>query len=234
MYFFDYTWFILIPGLIVSAIAQAQVTRNFNRYSEVPSSRRLSGAQAARSILNANGLSNVSLQAIRGNLTDHYDPRDKSISLSEGVVNSTSIAAVAVAAHETGHAIQDGRNYFPLRFRNAMVPVCNFTSQAAWPLFFIGLIFGGFSRTGSNIGYILMDVGILFFMIALLFYIITLPVEFNASHRALIQLEDQNLIDPGEKKAVKRVLSAAAMTYVASTFVAFLNLLRMLALRNRS
>lgn len=230
MLFFDWTWIILIPGLIISIIAQAKVSSAFNAYSRVTSSQRLTGAETARRLLDFNHL-NVSIHGIQGNLTDHYDPRNKSMALSDGVGNSDSIAAVAVAAHETGHACQDGEGYFPLRFRNAIVPLCNFTSNMAWPLFFIGLIFGG--RYGNQVSIILMDVGIWFFMIALIFYLVTLPVEFNASHRAIVMLKQYNLIAPQEERAVKKVLSAAAMTYVASTLVAFLNLIRMLALRGR-
>jgi len=231
MYFFDWTWLILIPGLIISAIAQAKVSSAFNTYSEVPSENGLTGADAARRLLDANGLSQVRIQGISGNLTDHYDPRDKSMSLSQGVGASKSIAAVGVAAHETGHAIQDAQGYFPLKFRNAIVPVCNFTSNAAWPLFFIGLILGG---ARSSFGILLMDVGIIFFSVAVVFYLITLPVEFNASHRAVEELKRYSLIRPEEEVAVRKVLSAAAMTYVASCLVAFLNLFRMIALRNRN
>ncbi|MDD2414480.1 MAG: zinc metallopeptidase, partial [Eubacteriaceae bacterium] len=136
-----------------------------------------------------------------------------------------------IAAHETGHAIQDAQGYFPLKFRNFIVPICNFTSNAAWPMFFIGLLLGG-SR--SDFGLILMDLGIIFFAVALVFYLVTLPVELNASHRAVAALVEYQLVAPGEERAVKKVLSAAAMTYVASTLMAFLNLFRMLAIRGRN
>lgn len=229
--FFDWTWLILIPGLIISMIAQAKVSSAFNAYSKVSARSGMTGQQVAERLLALNQL-RVSIHGISGELTDHYDSRNKSMALSAGVGQSDSIAAIAVAAHETGHACQDGQGYFPLRFRNVIVPLCNFTSNAAWPLFFIGLILGG--RYGSSWGLMLMNIGILFFAVALVFYIITLPVEFNASHRALVMLKQYQLIDVSEERAVKKVLRAAAMTYVASTLMAFLNLFRMLLIRGRN
>lgn len=222
---------ILIPGLILAAYAQYQVSSAYKTYSRVRTRNGLTGAEAARRLLDINGLSNVGIESISGNLTDHYDPRSKVMRLSGGVGNQDSIAAVGVAAHETGHAIQDKEGYFPLRFRNAIVPVCNFASNAAWPLFFIGLIFG---RGGTSFGMTLMNIGIILFCVSLVFYIITLPVEFNASRRAVAALQEYQLIAPGEEQGVKKVLWAAALTYVASTLMAFLNLLRLLALRNRN
>lgn len=222
---------ILIPGLILAAYAQYQVSSAYKTYSRVRTRNGLTGAEAARRLLDINGLSNVGIESISGNLTDHYDPRSKVMRLSGGVGNQDSIAAVGVAAHETGHAIQDKEGYFPLRFRNAIVPVCNFASNAAWPLFFIGLIFG---RGGTSFGMTLMNIGIILFCVSLVFYIITLPVEFNASRRAVAALQEYQLIAPGEEQGVKKVLRAAALTYVASTLMAFLNLLRLLALRNRN
>lgn len=222
---------ILIPGLILAAYAQYQVSSAYKTYSRVRTRNGLTGAEAARRLLDINGLSNVGIESISGNLTDHYDPRSKVMRLSGGVGNQDSIAAVGVAAHETGHAIQDKEGYFPLRFRNAIVPVCNFASNAAWPLFFIGLIFG---RGTNGFGVTLMNIGIILFCVSLVFYIITLPVEFNASRRAVAALQEYQLIAPGEEQGVKKVLRAAALTYVASTLMAFLNLLRLLALRNRN
>lgn len=222
---------ILIPGLILAAYAQYQVSSAYKTYSRVRTRNGLTGAQAARKLLDINGLSNIGIESIGGNLTDHYDPRHKVMRLSGGVGSQDSIAAVGVAAHETGHAIQDKEGYFPLRFRNAIVPVCNFASNAAWPLFFIGLIFG---RGGTGFGVTLMNIGIILFCVSLVFYIITLPVEFNASRRAVAALEEYQLIAPGEEQGGKKVLRAAALTYVASTLMAFLNLLRLLALRNRN
>ena len=227
-FFFDYTWLILIPGIIVAAWAQYQVSSAYKTYSRVPTRNGLTGAEAARQLLNINGLGNVAIEGISGELTDHYDPRSKKMRLSGGVGGSTSIAAVGVAAHETGHAIQDKEGYWPLRFRNAIVPVCNVASSAAWPLFFIGLIFGG---GRGSFGVMLMNLGIVLFCISLVFYIITLPVEFDASRRAVKALIDYNLIAPGEEVGGKKVLRAAALTYGASALMAILNLLRLLVLR---
>ncbi len=229
MFFWDWTYLLLIPGIIISAIAQAKISSAYRTYSRVASKTGLSGAEAARRLLDINGLSNVRIEGIGGELTDHYDPRKKIMRLSNGVGNNRSIAAIGVAAHETGHAIQDKVGYWPLRFRNAIVPVCNISSNMAWPLFFIGLIFGSRSVVGTW----LMNLGIVLFCVSLLFYLITLPVEFNASRRAVAALTEYQLIAPGEEKGVKKVLQAAALTYVASALMAFLNLLRLLVLRDR-
>lgn len=229
MFFWDWTFFLLIPGIIVAGYAQAQVSKAYRTYSRVATKNGMSGAEAARRLLDINGLRNVHIEGIAGELTDHYDPRSKVMRLSGGVGGGRSIAAVGVAAHETGHAIQDKEGYWPLKFRNAVVPVCNVASNMAWPLFFIGLIFGARSVLGTW----LMDVGILLFCVSLVFYIITLPVEFNASSRAVAALTEYQLIAPGEEKGVKKVLRAAALTYVASALMAFLNLVRLLLLRGR-
>ncbi|HEY5537750.1 MAG TPA: zinc metallopeptidase [Acetobacterium sp.] len=219
---FDITFLILIPGLLLAAYAQYQVSSAYKTYSNVPTKTGITGAAAARALLNTNDLSNVGIEDIAGNLTDHYDPRKKVMRLSQGVSQKASIAAVGVAAHETGHALQDKDGYWPLRARNIIVPVAGFGSNLAWPLFFIGLIFAQ--------GW-LMDLGIVLFSIALLFTIITLPVEFNASSRAVKSLIDNQIIQPGEEIGVKKVLRAAALTYVAAALMAFLNLLRLVILR---
>lgn len=230
MYYFGSSWLILLPGLIIAAIAQAKVSKAYKTYSRVPTRTGMTGKDAARRLLDANGLTNVGIEMISGEMTDHYDPKRKVMRLSNGVGNGASLASVGIAAHETGHAIQDAKGYMPLRFRNAMVPVCNLTSQAAWPMFFIGLVLGG---NRSSFGIILMNLGIILFAVALVFYIVTLPVEFNASSRAVAALTQYGIVSPGEEVGVKKVLSAAAMTYVASTLMAFLNLVRMLAIRER-
>lgn len=230
-YSFYGSMLILIPGLILAAFAQYQVSSAYKTYSRVKTSNGLTGAQAARKLLDINGLNNIGIESISGNLTDHYDPRNKVMRLSGGVGGADSIASVGVAAHETGHAIQDKEGYFPLKIRNAIVPVCNIASRAAWPLFFIGLFF---SSGSGSIGMTLMNIGIILFCVSLVFYIITLPVEFNASKRAIASLQEYNLIAPGEEIGVKKVLRAAALTYVASALMAFLNLIRLLALRNRN
>lgn len=232
MYFWgDWTWILLIPGLIISAIAQAKVTSAFNRYSKVRTQNGVTGAEAAREIMQDSGL--PSLRSIRivpisGELTDNYNPSTKIMSLSQNVMNSATVAAVGVAAHETGHAIQDAVNYGPMRFRNAIVPVCNFASQASWPLFLIGLVFAGGQ---GSFGMMLMNIGILLYCVALIFYLITLPVEFNASSRALKALDEYRILEPDELQGAKRVLQAAALTYVASMLTALLTLVRLLVLR---
>jgi len=220
MYFL--TFIILIPGLLLAAYAQYQVSSAYKTYSNVPTKTGITGAGAARAILNTNDLESVGIEDIAGNLTDHYDPRKKVMRLSQGVSQKASIASVGVAAHETGHALQDKDGYWPLRARNIIVPVAGFGSNLAWPLFFIGLIFAQ--------GW-LMDLGILLFSVALLFTVITLPVEFNASSRAVKSLVDNQIIQPGEEVGVKKVLRAAALTYVAAALMAFLNLLRLVILR---
>jgi len=223
---FDMTFLILIPGFILAAYAQYQVSSAYKTYSKVPTKTGITGADAARAILNNNDLKNVGIENIAGNLTDHYDPRGKVMRLSEGVSQKASIAAVGIAAHETGHALQDKDGYWPLRFRNIIVPISGFASNLAWPLFFLGFFFAQ-----TSWGYALMDLGIILFCLALVFTVITLPVEFNASSRAVRTLIDNHIIQPGEEVGVKKVLRAAALTYVAAALMAFLNLLRLLLLR---
>lgn len=228
MYFipFDVTIFLLIPGMIFAAYAQFQVSTAYKAYSKIPTKNGISGSEAARRLLNANGLSNVNIENIAGNLTDHYDPRDKTMRLSSGVGQQTSIASVGIAAHETGHALQDKEGYGPLRFRSFMVPVTGFASNLAWPIFLIGFFFAQ-----SSWGLMFMDLGIVLFSLALLFSVITLPVEFNASKRAIAALVDNNLIQPGEEVGVRKVLRAAALTYVAAALMSLLTLLRLVLLR---
>lgn len=229
----DWTWMLLIPGMIISAIAQARVSSAFNRYSRVRTQNGVTGAQAAREIMQDSGLPalrSIKIVQIPGELTDNYNPSTKIMSLSSGVMDSATVAAVGVAAHETGHAIQDAVSYGPMRFRNAIVPVCNFASHASWPLFLVGLVFA--SRQGS-FGLMLMDIGILLYCLALVFYLITLPVEFNASSRALKALNEYQILQPDELQGARRVLQAAALTYVASMFTALLTLVRLLVLRGR-
>lgn len=217
---------ILIPGIIFAAYAQSQVSSAYRSYSKVPMKNGLTGRDAARTLLNLNQLGNIEIESISGNLTDHYDPGKKVMRLSQGVSNVASVAAVGIAAHETGHAIQDKEGYGPLRFRNFIVPISGFASNLAWPLFFMGFLF-----SQSTWGYALMDLGIVLFIVALFFTIITLPVEFDASRRAVKGLVDNHLIDPSEEVGVKKVLNAAALTYVAAALMALLNLVRLLVLR---
>jgi Zn-dependent membrane protease YugP len=228
MYFipFDVTFFLLLPGIIFAAYAQFQVSTAYKSYSKIYTKNGITGAEAARRLLNANGLNNVNIENIGGNLTDHYDPRDKTMRLSSGVGQQASIAAVGIAAHETGHAIQDKEGYGPLRFRSFMVPVTGFASNLAWPIFLIGFFFAQ-----SSWGLMCMDLGIVLFSLALLFSVITLPVEFNASKRAIAALIDNNIIQPGEEVGVRKVLRAAALTYVAAALMSLLTLLRLIILR---
>lgn len=223
---FDMTFLLLIPGIIFAAYAQHQVSSAYKAYSKVPTKNGMTGTDAARRLLNANGLDTINIESVAGNLTDHYDPRHKVMRLSSGVGQQASVAAVGIAAHETGHAIQDKEGYWPLRFRSFIVPITGFASNLAWPIFILGFFFAQ-----SSWGVMFMDFGIILFSLALLFSVITLPVEFNASKRAIAALVDNNLIQPGEEVGVKKVLKAAALTYVAAALMSLLTLLRLVILR---
>ena len=224
--YFDYYYLILVvPALLISIFAQFKVKSTFSKYSKKISQRNITGTQAAEFLLRANGISDVKLGRIKGDLTDHYDPTDKTLRLSDSTYNSTSIAAIGVAAHETGHAIQHAKKYFPLVFRRVLVPIANIGSSAGPWLAILGIVMS-FP--------LLTDIGILLFAGAVLFYLVTLPVEFNASNRALKILKQNNVLSCDELKGVKKVLSAAAMTYVASALVAMANFLRLVLIsRNR-
>lgn len=224
-FFWDPTMIILVPALILAFYAQAKVSSTFARYLRVPSRAGLTGAEVARKILMSSGITDVKVEIQGGRLSDYYDPRRKVLKLSSDVYNGSSLAALGVAAHECGHAIQHDVGYLPLALRNSIVPVANFGSQLAFPLFFIGLIFAR-----QDLGWLLMNLGILFFSLAVLFQLITLPVEYNASHRAVAVLENQGFIGRDEVGPVRRVLGAAALTYVAATFMAIMQLLRLLAI----
>jgi hypothetical protein len=220
---FDNTWFILVlPALLFSMFAQMKIKSTFSKYLQVPSQTGLSGAQVARFILDRNGLNNVRVEPIAGNLTDHYDPRTEVVRLSQNVYGGSSIAAVSVAAHEVGHAMQHANSYFPLSLRSALAPIANFGSRLVWIFIIIGFAISPF----------FIDIGIALFLGVVLFQIVTLPVEFNASRRAIAQLEE-GIIDQDSVGASKKVLNAAALTYVAATLVAFAELIRLLAMRNR-
>jgi len=221
-FYFDPTYILLIPALIFAFWAQNKVQSTFRRYLRVHSSTGMTGAQVARLLLDQNGLYDVPVEQIGGHLSDHYDPRQRVMRLSPEVYNSTSVAAIGVAAHETGHAVQHAQNYIPLGLRNNLYPVASIGSQMAFPLFFLGLLFAsGF----------LMDLGIWLFVAALAFQLITLPVEFNASSRALRMLGSSGILSTSEIPKAKSVLSAAAMTYVAATAMAASQLIRLLVLR---
>lgn len=228
MFFWDYTLFLIIPPLILALYAQGKVKSTFSRFSSKTSRSRISAAEVARRILNSSGAGNVAIERTSGRLSDHYDPRKRILRLSESVYGSSSIAAVGVAAHEAGHAIQHHNGYFPLQLRNLIYPVASFGSTLAFPLFFIGFIFS--TRSGPSI---LMDAGILLFTVAVVFSLLTLPVEFDASKRAMKLLKEGNYLYENELKGAKKVLSAAALTYVASTAMAIMQLVRLLILRDR-
>ncbi len=224
------TGFLLIPAIIFTLYAQMRVQSNFKKYSRVRNSRNMTGAQAARRVLDANGLGSVRIETVRGSLTDHYDPRSKVLRLSESVCNVNSVAAISVACHEAGHAIQHANGYAPLKIRNSIVPLANFASNFSWILVIIGV---GLLAGGSYMGDMLFNIGVLLMLAVIFFHTITLPVEFNASSRALTQMEELGIVGDEEKTGAKKVLRAAALTYVAALAVAIGNLLRMLALRNR-
>lgn len=217
-------YLLVILAFFFSMYAQAQVSGTYKRYSGVRNRRGYTGEQVATLMLQNAGIYDVSVQRVAGHLTDHYDPRTKTLRLSQSVYDSTSVAALGVAAHETGHAIQHDVGYTPLALRSFFVPLANFGSKLAWPLIFIGFIFSG--NTGTN----LLLLGILFYCLSVAFTLITLPVEFNASSRAIELLVDQNFLDTDEIGGAKKVLRAAAMTYVAAAFAAIAELLRLLAI----
>ena len=225
--YFDWTYLVLVlPCVLIAMWASSNVNSTFKRYSEQFSSRRITGAQAAQRVLSANGVSDVRIERVAGNLTDHFDPKTNVIRLSDSVYNSTSTAAIGVACHEAGHAVQYAENYGPIKLRAAIVPVTNIGSKLAMPLILIGLLL---SYLGSY-SYTLVYVGIACFGLSLVFQLITLPVEFNASHRALRAIEEGNLLTTEEQRGAKKTLSAAALTYVAATAVALAQLLRLLIL----
>ena len=218
----DPTMILLIPAFILAIWAQMRVSSVYGKFSKINAASGISGAQAAKYILERNGVLGVKIEPVEGNLSDHYDPRTKSVRLSTRNYNGRSLSAVAVAAHEVGHAIQDSLGYAPLRLRHAILPATNIGSWAAFPIFIIGL----FMNTPF-----LMDVGIVLFTGVVLFHFVTLPVEFNASHRALAQLQGNGMLVEQEVQGAKKVLNAAAMTYVAATAMALLQLVRLLLIR---
>jgi len=224
MYYFDPTYVLVLIGVVLSLLASARVKSTFNKYSRMHNSRGITGAQAAQQVLYSAGIHDVRIERVAGNLTDHYDPRSKVLRLSDSVYGSTSVAAVGVAAHECGHAIQHAKGYAPLQFRNVLVPVANFGAQIAWPLILIGLVIT--SKSSS----FLIDAGIIAFSLSVLFQIVTLPVEFNASNRAIRCIADTGMMYGDEIVAAKRVLGAAALTYVAGAAASILQLLRLILL----
>lgn len=222
-WFYDSTYILVILAAIISLIASAKVKSTYAKYSKVLSARGITAEQAAQQILYGAGLSQVPINQVAGNLTDHYDPRSQTLALSQTVFGSSSVAAIGVAAHECGHAIQDAENYAPIRIRNAIVPVVNFGSTLSWPLLLLGLVLS-FDP--------LVLAGIWLFSLVVVFQLVTLPVEFNASRRAMQILEERGILGDTELKGARKVLSAAAMTYVAAAVGSLLQLARLLMIRN--
>ena len=223
-YYYDWTYILVLIGVLICLAASVRVRQVFAKYSRVQSRLRLTGKEAAEEILRRNGIYDVRVIHIPGNLTDHYNPGNKTLGLSDTVYQSSSVAAVGVAAHECGHAVQHARGYAPLAIRGALVPVANFGSALAWPLILIGLLITGETSV------FLINLGILLFSAAVLFQLVTLPVEFNASRRAVDVLGASGMLYPDELSSVKKVLGAAALTYVAGAASAILQLLRLLIL----
>ena len=220
-YGLDWTYSLVLIGAVIAAVASSKVKTTYAKFGKVGNHSGMTAMQAARTILDNAGLRQVRIERIAGDLTDHYSPKELVLRLSDTTINSNSIAAIGVAAHECGHAIQHAKKYMPLTVRNTIVPVVNIGSKLSWPMILIGLLFG---VTGF------LDLGIIFFSFSLLFQLITLPVEFNASSRALKILGDSNMLYEDELKGAKKVLSAAAMTYVAAAIASLLSLLRLIIL----
>ena len=222
-YYFDPTWILVIIGAVLSMAASAKVNSTFSKYSKVRSMTGMTGEDAAKRLLNSQGIYDVTVRPVKGQLTDHYDPRTKTVNLSDSVFHSTSVAAIGVAAHECGHAMQDNVGYVPLKLRGAIVPVANIGSQAAFPLIIIGVLIGG-------MGSPLVNIGLILFSLAVIFQLITLPVELNASRRAITLLDQVGILGGQEVNQTRKVLGAAALTYVAALAASVLQLLRLVIL----
>ena len=225
MFYWDPTYFLVLIGAVICMIASANVSRTFNKFSRVTNARRLTAEDVCATILRLSGINDVRIERINGNLTDHYDPTKKVLRLSDSVYGQTSVAALGVAAHECGHAIQHAQGYAPLKLRSLSVPVANFGSMLSWPLILIGILIG-------SVG--LAQFGVLLFSFVVLFQLITLPVEFNASRRAMTLLRDGHMLYGEELDGARKVLSAAALTYVAAVASSLLQLLRLVLLTRRS
>lgn len=223
-FFYDPTWWLIIAGMILCLIASGNVNATYNRYSKINNVRGMTASEVAERILKGAGIYEVRIERIEGDLTDHYDPKNKVVRLSESVYHSSSVAAIGVAAHECGHVIQHYGGYVPIRVRNAIVPVVNFGSKMSWPLILLGILFGLTS---------LVDIGIILFSVVLLFQLVTLPVEFNASKRAIRIIRDDGILQGDEVVGAKKVLNAAALTYVAGTIATALQVLRLFLLFGR-
>ena len=220
--FWDPTYILVVIGMIICLLASARVKSTYAKFDKVRSHAGITAAEAAERILHGAGIYDVEIRHISGDLTDNYDPRNRVLNLSDATFRSTSVAAIGVAAHECGHAIQDAESYAPLKIRGAIVPVVNFGASISWPLILIGIILGG-SHT-------LIMLGVLLFSLTVIFQLVTLPVEFNASNRALVALEGGGFLEADEVQQTNKVLRAAALTYVAAALTAILQLLRLLVL----
>ena len=224
--FYDPTYILVMIGVVICLLASAKMNSTFSKYSRVRSHSGMTGKEAAEALLHREGIYDVRVEYVAGNLTDHYDPRSKELRLSDATYQQTSVAAIGVAAHECGHAIQHARGYAPLSIRSALVPVANFGSSIAWPLIIIGLIMN------SQTSQLFLNLGVIAFSMAVLFQIVTLPVEFNASRRALKILGNTGMLYPDEVRETRKVLTAAALTYVAGAASAILQLLRLIMISN--
>ena len=222
-YYMDPTWILVIIGAVLSMVASARVKSTFNKYSKVRSMSGMTGAEAAKRLLNSQGIYDVQVRAVSGQLTDHYDPKSKTVNLSDSVYSSTSVAAIGVAAHECGHVMQDNLGYVPLKVRAAIVPAANIGSQAAFPIILLGVFIGG-------MGSPLVNIGLILFSMAVIFQLVTLPVEFNASRRAVTLLGQVGILGDQELGYTRKVLGAAALTYVAALAATVLQLLRLVIL----
>ena len=230
-YYYDYSWFVLIPAILFTMLCQARISNAYRTYSQVLCSTGVTGAEAARAMMDANGLTGVAINVLNGGnpLTNYYDPKTKSLNLSREVFASNSVSSVCIACHEVGHAIQDATHYAPLAFRNGIVPVVNLTQMVSWPLIFFGLIMSAASPYGS----LMFLIGVLCFMFVIVFHLVTLPVEFNASNRALANLRELGLVNEEDYIGSRTVLRAAAMTYVAALATAVASLLRVFLIAGR-
>ncbi len=228
-FFFDWTWLLLIPAFIITIWAQAKVSSTYKKYSQIPAQSGVTGREFAQTMLKQNDITGVGVQPIAGEMTDHFDPRDNTVSLSEGVYNKNSIAAVSIAAHECGHVLQRFKNYGPMRIRTALVPVVNFASKLAFPLILISILFSA-RVPGLDI---LAQIGVWVYFAVVIFQVVTLPVEFNASKRAMQNIAASGVLSAQEQSEAKRMLNAAAMTYVAAMLASFLSFLRLFLLSRR-
>ena len=227
---------LLLPALILTFFAQARIRSAFNTYAQVRNSRGITGSEAARIVMDRNGLSDVPINVIGGNvnaLTNYFDPRSNTVNLSGAISNEPSIAAICIACHEVGHAIQYEKSYGPIKFRNAIVPVASLTSTLSWPMIIFGLMLSAYSGAYSSLGSLLLNIGIICFLVVVLFHAVTLPIEFDASRRAINEMQAAGIVDTEDLVGSKKVLDAAALTYVAALATAIASLLRILAMTRR-